>query len=101
MNQTLSGKPGAVHRFATSKRRFAEALKARDTLTILSMLFDRLYVLRNQLIHGGATWNSGVNRDQMRDGTAILAFLVPVFIDLMMDAPDQDWGAPFYPVVQE
>lgn len=38
--------------------------------------------------------------DQMRDGTAILAFLVPVFIDLMMDAPDQDWGAPFYPVVQ-
>ncbi|KUJ77887.1 hypothetical protein AVO45_07885 [Ruegeria marisrubri] len=87
-------------RFATSKRRFAEALKARDTLTILSMLFDRLYVLRNQLIHGGATWNSGVNRDQMRDGTAILAFLVPVFIDLMMDAPEQDWGAPFYPVVQ-
>jgi hypothetical protein len=31
--------------FATSKRRFAEALKARNTLTIL---FDRPYVLCNQ-----------------------------------------------------
>lgn len=28
---------------------------------ILSILFDRLYVLRNQLVHGGATWNSDVN----------------------------------------
>ncbi len=87
-------------RFIASKHRFSQALKSTDTLTILSMLFDRLYVLRNQVIHGGATWNSGVNRDQMRDGTAILAFLVPVFIDLMMDSPHEDWGAPFYPVVQ-
>ena len=63
------------------------------------MLFDRLYVLRNQLVHGGATWNSSVNREQVKDGANILSFLVPIFVDLMMDNPQTDWGAPYYPVV--
>ncbi len=85
--------------FERSKRRVGRALQECDTRTILSTLFDRLYVLRNQLVHGGATWNSGVNRNQVRDGARILAALVPVFIDLMMDNPNAPWGAPYYPVV--
>jgi hypothetical protein len=56
-------------------------------------------VLRNQLVHGGATWNSRVNRDQVRDGAAVIGWLLPVFIDIMMDNPDCEWGRPFYPVV--
>ncbi len=56
------------------------------------------YVLRNQLIHGGATWNSGTNRDQLRDGAAILRNVVRVMANLMMDAPESDWGVPMYPV---
>ena len=63
------------------------------------MLFDRLYMLRNQLIHGGATWNSTVNRDQLRDGSEILSYLLPIMVDIMMDNPQEDWGRPFYPVV--
>ena len=54
----------------------------------------------SNLVHGGATWNSQVNRDQVRDGAAIPAFLMPVFVDVMMDHPDEDWGRPFYPGVQ-
>jgi len=50
--------------------------------------------------NGGATWNSSVNRSQIRDGHEILAFLVPLFIDLMMDNPDKNWGAPYYPVIE-
>ena len=72
----------------------------RNTVLVLRLVFDRLYVLRNQLVHGGSTWNSRVNRDQMRDGAAILAFLMPVFVDVMMDNPHEDWGRPFYPVVE-
>jgi hypothetical protein len=45
------------------------------------------YVLRNQLVHGGSTWNSGVNSAQVRDGAEILGFLMPLFIDIMMDNP--------------
>ena len=86
--------------FRASERRFRRALEERDTVRVLRLVFDRLYVLRNQIVHGGATWNSQVNRDQVRDGAAILAFLMPVFVDVMMDNPHEDWGRPFYPVVE-
>ena len=88
-------------RFDASKRRFKLALENQDTLTILTMLFDRLYVLRNQMVHGGATWNSSVNRSQVQDGAKILAFLVPIFAELMMDNPKTDWGGPYYPVIEK
>ena len=71
-----------------------------DTGRILLVVFDRLYVLRNQLVHGGATWNSSINRAQVKDGAAVLGWLLPVFIDIMLENPDQDWGKPFYPVVK-
>ena len=52
-------------------------------------------------MHGGSTWNSAVNRDQVKDGTQILAFLIPIFVDIMMDNHKSDWGLPYYPVVDE
>ena len=76
------------------------ALRDRSrTDTVLAIVLARLYTLRNQLIHGGATWHSSVNRDQVRDGTAILADLVPRVIHLLMANPEEDWGDPCYPVV--
>lgn len=87
-------------RMATTQRMIATAIKQFDTARILSIVFDRLYVLRNQLVHGGATWNSSVNRSQVRDGAAVLSWLLPIFIDIMMDQCERDWGRPFYPVVE-
>ena len=86
-------------RLAKSKRAIAAALSDRDTPRILATMFDRLYVLRNQMVHGGATWNSSVNRNQVRDGAAVLSCLLPLFIDIMMDHPGRSWGQPYYPVV--
>ncbi len=86
-------------RFEAASRAVAQAFQSGDTARVLSFVFDRLYVLRNQLVHGGSTWNSGVNRAQVRDGAAILSFLMPVFVDIMMDNPTKNWGKPFYPVV--
>jgi hypothetical protein len=83
-----------------SRKVIASALTRQDSATILSVLFDRLYVLRNQLVHGGATWQSEVNRAQVRDGAALLGTLLPVFIDLMMDHRDHNWPMPHYPVVE-
>ena len=83
-----------------SKKKVKFALRDQDTKAILSTLFDRLYVLRNQPVHGGATWNSFVNRSQVQDGARIMIFVVPLFIDLMMDNSDKNWGAPHYPVVE-
>ena len=76
--------------------RFQRAIESDNIRDILEELFDRLYVLRNQLIHGGATWQGSVNRSQVTDGAAIMAFLVPHFINLMLDNPTADWGIPPY-----
>ncbi len=75
------------------------AFAYEDTHFILTEVFNRLYVLRNQLIHGGATWNGSLNRSQVQDGARIMAFLVPMFIRLMAANPSEDWGSPrFAPV---
>ena len=79
-----------------SINRFSEAIRNDNVRDILEELFDRLYVLRNQLIHGGSTWRGSVNRTQVQDGAAIMAFLVPHFIDLMLENPAADWGIPPY-----
>lgn len=99
-----AGMPGGAGweiRFEAAKRAARAALAGGDTPVVLSILFDRLYVLRNQLLHGGATWNSTANRAQVRDGAAILGHLLPLFIDLMMDNPGEDWAMPLYPVVAD
>lgn len=86
-------------RFRASTHRAHEALGRQDTVEVLDQALSRLYTLRNQLMHGGATWNSRVNRDQIRDGSALLGDLVPEIVTIMMDHPDTLWGDPAYPVV--
>jgi zinc transporter ZupT len=95
----LAGYENWADTLAASQRVIASAMQQRDTSRLLSVVFDRLYVLRNQLVHGGATWKSSVNRDQVRDGAAVLGALLPIFIDIMMENPRRDWGKPFYPVI--
>lgn len=82
-----------------ARQKADRAMRRGDARVILSELFRRLYVLRNQLVHGGATWNGQVNRKQVSEGREILGFLVPRFIALMIEHPDEYWGEPFYPVV--
>jgi len=57
-----------VKKFDKSRAMAQKALAIKDTVVFVGILFDRLYVLRNQLVHGGSTWKSKVNRDQVRDG---------------------------------
>ncbi len=88
-------------RFERGKRRAHFALGSGDTALLLGEIFNRLYTLRNQLVHGGATWNSSVNRKQMRDCTNLLGKLVPLMIELMLDHPEVVWGTAYFPVVRE
>ena len=68
---------------------------------LLHIILDRLYVLRNQLMHGGATFRSQVNRNQVKDGISILSMLLPVIIDIIMEHPEEDWGRLLYPVIRQ
>ena len=85
--------------FQASTRLATRAVLDGRTDLVLAIVFDRLYVLRNQLVHGGATWNSKVNREQVRDGANIMQALVPVVIGIMLDHPAEDFGAVLYPVL--
>ena len=86
--------------FDDAHQRVHRALTQQDTERVLYEVFVRLYTLRNQLMHGGATWNSSVNRAQVRDGRALLARVLPVMLEVMMDNPARFEGRPFYPVVK-
>ena len=88
-------------RFTSAKKAAHMALASGNTPTALSIVFGRLYTLRNQLIHGGATWGGRVNRDQLRDCTQFLGKLVPTIVMLMMDNPNVLWGEAIYPVVHQ
>ena len=90
-----------TERFAKGKKIARQALVSNNTPALLGVVFNRLYTLRNQLIHGGATWNSSVNRKQVRDCAGLLGKLVPLMIGLMLDHPDTLWGDACYPVVAE
>lgn len=87
-------------RFDRSRASARRALGEMRTKKLFAGTFERLYVLRNQVMHGGATWDSGVNRDQIRDGANILGDVVPIVIHLMMENAHGVWGEACYPVVE-
>ena len=68
---------------------------------VLVQVFLRLYTLRNQVFHGGVTYSSGRGRKQIKDGSFIMANLVPVILDIMEAGIDENpssdvWGEVAY-----
>lgn len=82
--------------FNASHKAALASIMEGATATVLSIVFDRLYVLRNQLVHGGATWNSSINRAQMKDGVRILVAVVPSIVALMLEHPEIEFAEVMY-----
>ena len=100
------GGDGWRERLAADNREVERAVASRDSFAILTRIFRRLYTLRNQIFHGGATWPAGFGRDQIRDGSNIMAALVPAILDIMRrdleQNPDSDrWGRVAYPRIND
>ncbi len=76
-------------------------LSRKKVPELFSIVLDRLYVLRNQVLQGGATYQSRINREQVRDGVAILACLMPIIVEIMLSAGQEDWGELAYPVIND
>lgn len=83
-----------------ARQRATEALLTRQTGLLLEVVFDRLYVLRCSLMHGGATWDSQVNRQSVQDGVLVLGELLPVLLQLLIEHPALDLGPLAFPVVR-
>jgi hypothetical protein len=86
--------------FDKSNTEALRCLSGNKVDELLHIILDRLYVLRNQVFHGGATFRSSVNRRQVKDGAAILSNLIPIVIRIMLENPGVDWGRLLYPVVR-
>ncbi|MBP5998825.1 MAG: hypothetical protein KA534_00080 [Sediminibacterium sp.] len=67
---------------------------------LMEIVLERLYTLRNSIIHGGSTFNSKLNRAQLKDACNIMQLLVPIIIDIMLENSQHDWGEIAYPVVK-
>lgn len=74
-------------------------LSRKKVAPLFSIVLDRLYVLRNQVLQGGATYQSRVNREQVTDGVNLLASIMPIIIEIMLNSSDQNWGDIAYPVI--
>ena len=59
-------------KFEESNQRVFKARKEGNVHMVLEEVLKRLYVLRNQIIHGGTTYVVGKGRDQIRDGSRIM-----------------------------
>ncbi len=77
------------------------ALSRGRVSDLSSIVLDRLFVLRNQLIYGGATFKGRINREQVEDGAGLLGTLLPIIIEIMMVTEGVNWGEIAYPVINK
>ena len=86
--------------FNKSITKALNCLAKQDIEGLLEIVLERLYTLRNSIIHGGSTFGSSLNRPQLEDACKIMQLLVPIIIDIMIENFDHDWGEIAYPVVK-
>jgi hypothetical protein len=86
-------------RFSQEKLRLQQAVLKQDAAVALGFVFERFYTLRNQLLHGGATWGGELNRAQLRLATGLLMPLLVDMLTVMLNHPAEFDSPPFYPPV--
>ena len=92
--------------FDSNREKIRIALEEGNVLVVFGEVFRRLYELRNQVFHGGTTFADGWGQTQLRDGTRIMADIVPVILDIMQADIDANpaseiWGKVAYPRIGE
>ena len=92
--------------FQIYNRRVERNLARNNIEPILLEIFYRLYTLRNQIFHGGTTFADGWGKSQLRDGSRIMASLVPIILNIMKtdiaQNPDSNvWGKVAYPRINQ
>lgn len=88
-------------RFEYENKKAFKAVTEQNTSTTLNIIFRRLYTLRNQIIHGGSSFNSSVNVAQKKEACTFLLNILPAVIKIIMDNHKEDWGEPYYPLIKE
>jgi hypothetical protein len=84
------------------------AASARDQLAagrhqaFLHRLLDRVHFVRNQLVHGGSTYNGQLNRTAVRRASTMMEHLLACFLQIIMEhGYVDDWGELCYPPITD
>lgn len=74
----------------------------RKWLLIMDRLLERIYLLRCQLVHGAATYNSSLNRIAIRHCYLALDHLLRAILQVWIKwGVDEDWGVLCYPPLRD
>lgn len=77
---------------------FGKAMGRRNVGRVYSLAFDRLYIMRLQLLHGGATFGGRVNRKTLQLCEVVLRQLMDAILEVMIEhGLGEDWGEVAYP----
>lgn len=87
--------------FVKENKKAFQAMADLKTAQTLNIVFSRLYTLRNQILHGGATFNSSVNKKQKEDACKFLLNVLPAILKIIINNSGQNWGKPYYPVIDD
>jgi hypothetical protein len=69
---------------------------------LLDRVLDRIHFVRNQLVHGGSTFNGRLNRTAVRRASQMLDHLLACFLQILMEhGYVDDWGELCYPPIEE
>lgn len=99
-NQNIDEQSWKVH-FQADQQRVQHAVAHRNTVELLLIIFDRLFTLHNQVMHGGSTCNSVLMRKHLNTASQILMTLLSRFMLVLLEHGQAlDWKKPFYPVIQ-
>ena len=94
------GQADADQKRARNRRNVMVHLQNRSTVGVFQELFERLYVLRQQVFHGAATSGSKLNRSYLKAATGLLMKIIPAMIEIMIEAgPGTDWGEICFPPI--
>ena len=94
------GQADADEKLARNRRNVMVHLQNRSTVGVFQELFERLYVLRQQVFHGAATSGSKLNRSYLKAATGLLLKIIPAMIEIMIDSgPETDWGEICFPPI--
>ena len=70
-----------------------------ETEHTLNDLFEKLSIVRHQIVHGGSAGIQSRGLSQVLWGARLLAALIPRFLDSISANIEEDWGSPPFPRV--
>lgn len=99
-NQTIS-QVSWREDFENEKKSIHRVLEAKDLNETLSAVLNRMLTIEHQILQGGSSYNSSINRPLISQCCEILSALIPTILHLLIkNAQQWHFLKPHYPVVQ-